>query len=74
MPVNILATFILGSALAWIVIKITRPPKHLEGLILGCCSAGIFILYTNILHFFIGKCRYIVFSLSSEFEHWVKFW
>ncbi|CAJ2635969.1 unnamed protein product [Trifolium pratense] len=40
MPVNILATFILGSALAWIVIKITRPPKHLEGLILGCCSAG----------------------------------
>ncbi|GAU35534.1 hypothetical protein TSUD_155650 [Trifolium subterraneum] len=31
MPVNVLATFILGSALAWIVIKITRPPKHLEG-------------------------------------------
>ncbi|XP_027345036.1 protein PIN-LIKES 3-like isoform X2 [Abrus precatorius] len=40
MPVNILCTFILGSALGWIVIKITRPPKHLEGLILGCCSAG----------------------------------
>ncbi|XP_004509473.1 protein PIN-LIKES 3-like [Cicer arietinum] len=40
MPVNILSTFILGSALAWIVIKITRPPKHLQGLILGCCSAG----------------------------------
>ncbi|KAJ1434095.1 Membrane transport protein [Sesbania bispinosa] len=40
MPVNILGTFILGSALAWILIKITRPPKHLEGLILGCCSAG----------------------------------
>lgn len=40
MPVNVLSTFILGSALAWIVIKITRPPKHLEGLILGCCSAG----------------------------------
>lgn len=47
MPVNILSTFILGSALAWIVIKITRPPKNLEGLILGCCSAGIFILCTN---------------------------
>ncbi|KAK7360388.1 hypothetical protein VNO77_02378 [Canavalia gladiata] len=40
MPVNILATFILGSALGWILIKITRPPKHMEGLILGCCSAG----------------------------------
>ncbi|RDY09086.1 Protein PIN-LIKES 3, partial [Mucuna pruriens] len=40
MPVNILCTFVLGSALGWIVIKITRPPKHLEGLILGCCSAG----------------------------------
>ncbi|XP_061337678.1 protein PIN-LIKES 3-like [Gastrolobium bilobum] len=40
MPVNILGTFILGSALGWILIRITRPPKHLEGLILGCCSAG----------------------------------
>ncbi|XP_057421851.1 protein PIN-LIKES 3-like isoform X1 [Lotus japonicus] len=40
MPVNVIVTFILGSALAWILIKITRPPKHLEGLILGCCSAG----------------------------------
>lgn len=41
MPVNILATFILGSALGWILIKITRPPKYMEGLILGCCSAGM---------------------------------
>ncbi|XP_020203338.1 protein PIN-LIKES 3 [Cajanus cajan] len=40
MPVNILATFILGSALGWILIKMTRPPKQMEGLILGCCSAG----------------------------------
>lgn len=40
MPVNILATFMLGSALGWILIKMTRPPKHMEGLILGCCSAG----------------------------------
>ncbi|XP_020992308.1 protein PIN-LIKES 3-like [Arachis duranensis] len=40
MPINILATFILGSGLGWIVIKITRPPKHIEGLIVGCCSAG----------------------------------
>ncbi|KAK7386586.1 hypothetical protein VNO78_26919 [Psophocarpus tetragonolobus] len=40
MPVNILGTFILGSALGWILIQMTRPPKHMEGLILGCCSAG----------------------------------
>ncbi|KAF7809540.1 protein PIN-LIKES 3-like [Senna tora] len=40
MPVNILFTFLIGSALGWILIKITRPPKHLEGLILGCCAAG----------------------------------
>ncbi|XP_014506001.1 protein PIN-LIKES 3 [Vigna radiata var. radiata] len=40
MPFNILFTFIAGSALGWILIKITRPPQHLEGLILGCCSAG----------------------------------
>ncbi|QCD82193.1 Auxin efflux carrier [Vigna unguiculata] len=40
MPFNVLITFILGSALGWILIKITRPPQHLEGLILGCCSAG----------------------------------
>ncbi|XP_020227003.1 protein PIN-LIKES 3 [Cajanus cajan] len=40
MPVNILLTFIIGSALGWILVKLTRPPKHLEGLILGVCSAG----------------------------------
>ncbi|KAK7386585.1 hypothetical protein VNO78_26918 [Psophocarpus tetragonolobus] len=40
MPLNILSTFMLGSALGWILIKMTRPPKHLEGLVLGCCSAG----------------------------------
>ncbi|XP_044469442.1 protein PIN-LIKES 3-like isoform X3 [Mangifera indica] len=40
MPVNILLTFLIGSALAWILIKITRTPPHLEGLVIGCCSAG----------------------------------
>ncbi|TKY58415.1 transporter YBR287W [Spatholobus suberectus] len=42
MPVNVLGTFILGSALGWILIKMTRPPKHMEGLILGCCSADLY--------------------------------
>ncbi|TKY70218.1 auxin efflux carrier family protein [Spatholobus suberectus] len=40
MPVNILLTFIIGSALGWILVRLTRPPKQLEGLILGVCSAG----------------------------------
>ncbi|CAL5188295.1 unnamed protein product [Lathyrus oleraceus] len=40
MPVNILVTFLLGSALGWITIKLTRPPKNIEGLIVGVCSAG----------------------------------
>ncbi|KAH7849768.1 hypothetical protein Vadar_022734 [Vaccinium darrowii] len=40
MPVNILLTFIIGSALGWILVKITRTPKHLHGLVIGCCSSG----------------------------------
>ncbi|XP_062144986.1 protein PIN-LIKES 3-like [Alnus glutinosa] len=40
MPLNVLATFLIGSALGWILLKITRPPQHLKGLILGCCAAG----------------------------------
>ncbi|KAK8984754.1 hypothetical protein V6N11_020069 [Hibiscus sabdariffa] len=40
MPVNILVTFIIGSALAWFLIQITRSPPHLHGLVIGCCSAG----------------------------------
>ncbi|WJX61344.1 hypothetical protein P8452_46445 [Trifolium repens] len=40
MPVNILVTFLLGSVLGWILIKLTRPPKNIEGLIVGVCSAG----------------------------------
>ncbi|OMO60861.1 Auxin efflux carrier [Corchorus olitorius] len=39
MPVNIMITFIIGSALAWILIKITKPPSHLQGMVIGCCSA-----------------------------------
>lgn len=43
MPVNILVTFLLGSALGWIIIKLTKPPRHIEGLIVGVCSAGRYI-------------------------------
>lgn len=40
MPVNVLITFIVGSALGWVVIKITNVPTHLRGLIVGSCAAG----------------------------------
>ncbi|XP_022764618.1 protein PIN-LIKES 3-like isoform X3 [Durio zibethinus] len=40
MPVNIFITFIIGSVLAWILIRITKTPKHLQGMVIGCCSAG----------------------------------
>ncbi|KAF8011236.1 hypothetical protein BT93_J1748 [Corymbia citriodora subsp. variegata] len=40
MPVNILITFIIGSALGWILVKVTQAPQHVRGLILGCCAAG----------------------------------
>ncbi|XVF75688.1 hypothetical protein PTKIN_Ptkin13bG0206700 [Pterospermum kingtungense] len=40
MPVNILITFVIGSALAWLLIRITKTPKHLQGMVIGCCSAG----------------------------------
>lgn len=40
MPVNILITFVIGSALGWLLIKLTRSPRHLKGLVIGSCSAG----------------------------------
>lgn len=40
MPLNVLLTFIIGSFLGWLVIKITKPPSHLHGIIVGCCAAG----------------------------------
>ncbi|XP_043708620.1 protein PIN-LIKES 1-like isoform X3 [Telopea speciosissima] len=39
-PLNVLITYLLGSALGWVLIQISRPPSHLRGLILGCCAAG----------------------------------
>nr|GMC57368.1 protein PIN-LIKES 3-like isoform X1 [Ipomoea batatas] len=40
MPVNILLTFAIGSALGWILVKITRAPRELHGLVISCCAAG----------------------------------
>ncbi|XP_039041967.1 protein PIN-LIKES 1-like [Hibiscus syriacus] len=40
MPLNLLLGYVLGSILAWLLIKITKTPKHLQGIVIGCCSAG----------------------------------
>ncbi|XVE68672.1 hypothetical protein DITRI_Ditri09bG0087600 [Diplodiscus trichospermus] len=40
MPLNIVLTYLIGSALGWILIKITRTPKHLRGIVIACCSTG----------------------------------
>ncbi|TKY58414.1 transporter YBR287W [Spatholobus suberectus] len=40
MMVNILLTFVVGSILSWVLNKIARTPKHLRGLVNGCCAAG----------------------------------
>ncbi|KAK8935111.1 hypothetical protein KSP39_PZI012892 [Platanthera zijinensis] len=40
MPVNIGITFLIGGILGWIAVKILRPARHLEGLIIANCSAG----------------------------------
>ncbi|XVF82856.1 hypothetical protein PTKIN_Ptkin16aG0083900 [Pterospermum kingtungense] len=40
MPVNIIVAYMIGYALGWILIKFTKTPKHLQGIVIGCCSAG----------------------------------
>uniref|UniRef100_A0A803MHR2 Uncharacterized protein n=1 Tax=Chenopodium quinoa TaxID=63459 RepID=A0A803MHR2_CHEQI len=40
MPVNIFITYLIGSILGWVLIKVTKAPRHLKGLIIGACSAG----------------------------------
>ncbi|KAK7268728.1 hypothetical protein RIF29_21436 [Crotalaria pallida] len=40
MPLNIIVTFIVGTALGWLLMKITKAPRDMQGLVLGCCAAG----------------------------------
>lgn len=67
MPVNILLTFIIGSALGWILVKITRTPKHLHGLVIGCCSAG---KCDTVLNFFSSQNQFFktLFCLPEHFS------
>ncbi|GMI81849.1 hypothetical protein HRI_001854200 [Hibiscus trionum] len=55
MPLNVLLTFLVGSALGWILIKITKTPKQLQGAVIGCCSTGN-----------LGKLPLIVISALCE--------
>ena len=40
MPVNIGIIFLIGGSLGWIAVKILRPERHLEGVVIGSCSAA----------------------------------
>ncbi|CAJ1948099.1 unnamed protein product [Sphenostylis stenocarpa] len=40
MPLNILLTFVLGTVLGLLVVKLTRVPRHLHGLVIGACATG----------------------------------
>ncbi|XP_061347803.1 protein PIN-LIKES 3-like [Gastrolobium bilobum] len=40
MPLNVLLIYIIGTALGWLLVKITRVPHHLQGLVMGCCASG----------------------------------
>ncbi|PKU65571.1 hypothetical protein MA16_Dca024879 [Dendrobium catenatum] len=40
MPVNLVLNSLVGSALGWILIQITKAPKRLRAVILASCSVG----------------------------------
>ncbi|XP_020591416.1 protein PIN-LIKES 3-like [Phalaenopsis equestris] len=40
MPINLVLNSLVGSALGWILIQITKAPKRLRAVILASCSAG----------------------------------
>ncbi|KAF3789090.1 hypothetical protein EJ110_NYTH19594 [Nymphaea thermarum] len=40
MPINIGLTFLIGGLLGWAAVKLLKPPRQLEGLIVACCSSG----------------------------------
>lgn len=40
MPFNIFLTFFFGATLGWIIVKLTKPPEHLKGIIIANCCAG----------------------------------
>ena len=74
MPVNIAITFLIGTMLGWLVIKILRPDRHLEGLIIASCSAGTYIVMSILsicipvnFQFRLGKTVYLLPDLAKSF-------
>lgn len=82
MPVNILITFIIGSALGWAVNQITRAPTHLRGLVIGCCAAGKYKAMgwsgfsCNLFAHWVSETRHIIFLslLGHPHKRWVRGW
>ena len=40
MIVNVALTFLIGSILGWLVVKILKPKPYQEGLVIASCSSG----------------------------------
>jgi len=40
MPFNVFLTFFFGAILGWIIVKITKPPEYLNGIVVANCCAG----------------------------------
>jgi len=40
MPFNVFLTFLFGAILGWIIVKITKPPEYLNGIVVANCCAG----------------------------------
>lgn len=59
---SILLTYIFGSALGWVLVKVTRAPQHLHGLVIGCCAAG------KHKFFKLFKCQWSCIVQLSQFH------
>eukprot|EP00253_Pinus_taeda_P030513 PITA_30513 len=40
MPFNVFLTFFIGAILGWIIVKITKPPEYLNGIVVANCCGG----------------------------------
>lgn len=60
MPFCIVLTVVVGTSLGWLLVKITRVPYHLRGLVLACCAVGIKKKKNCILFIF-----FLIFTLKK---------
>ncbi|KAH1189188.1 Protein PIN-LIKES 1 [Glycine max] len=68
MPLNILLTFIIGTTLGWLFMKITKAPPDMQGLVLGCCAAGKTHLHLDFSIFNVNKIDDSTVGRVSEKE------